>query len=133
MTCLDLSTCDKMADMALEKAQQFGKPASVAIVDAGGHLICFKRSDKGKIGHIDIAISKAWTAVCFQDETENYEQRVQPGQPAFGLQWSNNGQAMFIRGGVPIKVSGEIIGGIGMSGGTGDEDVACCRAGMELL
>ena len=50
-----------------------------------------------------------------------------------GLQWTNNCRPVFIRGGLLIKVNGEIVGGIGVSGGTGDEDVACCEAGLCIL
>ena len=128
-----LSTANEMAEAALKKAEECGKPISVGIVDSGGHLVCFKRSDKGKIGNISIAIDKAWTAVAFKDDTINYEQRVRPEERAFGLQWTNNCRPVFIRGGLLIKVNGEIVGGIGVSGGTGDEDVACCEAGLSVL
>jgi len=128
-----LSTANEMAEAALKKAEEFRKPISVGIVDSGGHLVCFKRSDKGKIGNISIAIDKAWTAVAFKDDTINYEQRVRPEERAFGLQWTNNCRPVFIRGGLLIKVNGEIVGGIGVSGGTGDEDVACCEAGLCIL
>jgi uncharacterized protein GlcG (DUF336 family) len=133
MEMLNLTICDKMANFALEKAEEIGKPISVAIVDSGGHLCCFKRSERGKIANISIAIDKAWTAVSFKDDTINYEERVRPGERAFGLQWTNNSRPVFIRGGLLIKINEEIIGGIGVSGGTGDEDVACCEAGLSVL
>lgn len=129
----NLSTADKMAEAALKKAEECGKPISVGIVDSGGHLVCFKRSDKGKIGNISIAIDKAWTAVAFQADTEVYQQRTRPSEPAFLLSFTNECRPVFIRGGLLIKINGEIVGGIGVSGGTGEEDVACSKTGLSVL
>jgi len=128
-----LFTANEMAEAALKKAEEFGKPISVGIVDSGGHLVCFKRSDKGKIGNISIAIDKAWTAVAFQADTEVYQQRTRPSEPAFPLHLTNECRPVFIRGGLLIKINGQIMGGIGVSGGTGEEDVACSKAGLSAL
>ncbi len=133
MKKFNLTTADQMAEAALKKAKEFGKPISVGIVDSGGYLVCFKRSDKGKIGNISIAVDKAWTAVAFQGDTEIYQQKTQPSEPAFPLHFTNECRPVFIRGGLLIKINGEIMGGIGVSGGSGEEDVACSKAGLSAL
>ncbi len=129
----NLSVANQMADAALKKAEEIKKPISVGIVDSGGHLICFKRSDDGKIGNISIAIDKAWTAVAFKGDTEVYQKRTRYSEPAFPLCFTNGCRPVFIRGGFIIKVNDNIVGGIGVSGGTGEEDVACGKAGLEIL
>lgn len=133
MRKITLSEAMKMIEAAVKYAEKTGKPISCAVVDEAGYLIGFHRQDNGKIGNIDIAIDKAWTAVAFRNDTGFYTSLVQPGAFAYGLQWTNKGRPCFIGGGMIIKDGEETIGGIGVSGGSVEDDIQCCKAGLKAV
>jgi uncharacterized protein GlcG (DUF336 family) len=100
----------------------------IAVVDAGGHLKAFRRMDRAMLGSIDIAIKKALTAVLFQASSEAVWEFCKPGASAPGLQLTNGGLATF-GGGIPLMgVEGEVVGALGVSGGTVSQDVAVAMA-----
>src|ERR1700716_7154 len=106
-------------EAAIEKAKQIGQPMNIAIVDAGTNLMAFARMDGAWLGSIDIAINKAFTAKAFDSSTLELGSNSQPGQQFFGINASNHGRVMIFAGGVPIKVNGQIVGAVGVSGGSG--------------
>lgn len=115
-------------DGAAAKALELGLPVIVAVLDAGAHLKAFRRMDGAVLGSIDIAISKARTAVLFQANSEAVWEYCKPGAPAPGLQLTNGGLATF-GGGIPVRSrDGTVIGALGVSGGTVDEDVEIAKA-----
>jgi len=118
---------------AHKKAQEINCKMDIAIVDAGGNLKCFTRMDGAWLGSIDIAIKKAKTARYFDMPTGEIGKLSQPGQPLYQIEVSNGGLITF-PGGVPIKTSdGTVIGAIGVSGSTVDNDHACAQAGADAL
>jgi uncharacterized protein GlcG (DUF336 family) len=118
---------------AKEKATQLNILENIAIVDAGVNLVAFARMDDAWIGSIDLALRKARTARYFNMETGQLGQWSQPGGPAWQIEHSNGGLITF-PGGVPIKnEKGEIIGAIGASGSTVENDHAVAQAGKDAL
>ncbi len=115
------------------KAKEIGVPMDIAIVDEGGNLLAFERMDGAKITSIDIAINKAFTAAGSRRGTHEYAEIASPGKPAFGIYTSNQGRFMIFGGGLPITVKGEVIGGIGCSSGTAEQDRLVSQAGIEAL
>jgi len=118
---------------AVRKASAIGVPLDIAVVDDAGHLLVFSRMDGAKLSSIDIAISKAWTAACARRATHEYAEIASPGRPAYGIHVSNNGRFMIVGGGLPVFVDGRIIGGIGCSSGTTQQDREVAMAGINAL
>lgn len=118
---------------AARKAASIGVPMDIAVVDDGGHLLVFNRMDGAKLSSIDIAICKAWTAACARRATHEYAEIAGPGKPAFGIHASNHGRFMIVGGGLPINFDGTIVGGIGCSSGTVQQDREVAMAGMQAL
>ena len=114
---------------AVAKAAQIGAKMDVAVVDAGANLKAFARMDGAWLGSIDISIRKARTARYFDMPTGEIGKLSQPGGPLFGIEHSNGGLISF-PGGVPIKgPNGQVIGAIGVSGSTVEDDHAVATAG----
>ncbi len=118
---------------AARRAASIGVPMDIAVVDDGGHLLVFNRMDGAKLSSIDIAISKAWTAACARRATHEYAEIAGPGRPAFGIHVSNSGRFMIVGGGLPIYVDGHIVGGIGCSSGTIQQDREVAASGINAL
>jgi uncharacterized protein GlcG (DUF336 family) len=116
---------------AIEKAKAIKTKMDIAVVDAGSNLKAFARMDRAWQGSIDIAIKKARTARFFDMATGEIGRLSQPGGPLFGIEHSNGGLITF-PGGVPIKTSdGTIIGAVGVSGSTVENDHAVAEAGAK--
>jgi len=120
-------------DAAIAKAVELDQPMCVAVVDAGANLVAFTRMDDAWIGSIKIAQDKAWTAKAFDISTGRLGGESQPKGQFYGIQNSNDGRVMIFGGGVPIIRDGQVIGAIGVSGGTGEQDVACADAGVAVI
>ena len=108
---------------------------NIAVVDAGTNLKAFIRMDGAWLGSIDIAINKAFTAKAFDISTQELGQNSQPGDQFFGIYVSNQNRVMIFAGGVPLKVDGKIVGAVGVSSGSGEQDqaVAGGRSSSVLL
>ena len=118
---------------AKEKATEIGVPMVIAVVDAGGNLVALQRMDQALLVSIDIAINKAYTAVAIKIPTHELAKVAQPGQPLFGIHNADGGRVVIFGGGFPLKLNNEIIGGIGVSGGSVEEDIRCAEAALERL
>ncbi len=130
---LTLQDAKIILEGAERKAQEIGVPMDIAVVDDGGNLLAFYRMDGAKITSIDIAINKAFTAAGARKATHEYAEIAQPGGPAFGIHVSNQGRFMVFGGGLPIFVDGHIVGGIGCSSGTPEQDRIVAEAGIEAF
>jgi uncharacterized protein GlcG (DUF336 family) len=130
---ISLEQAEAAIRAAKEKARQLNTLEIVAIVDAGANLVAFARMDDAWLGSIDLALRKARTARYFNMETGELGKLSQPGHPAWQIEHSNGGLITF-PGGVPIKnKNGEIIGAIGASGSTVEDDHAVAQAGADAL
>jgi uncharacterized protein GlcG (DUF336 family) len=119
---LSLGDARRLLAAAEAKAAQIDVPSNIAVVDAGGNLLAFARMDGAWLGSIDIAINKAFTARAFDMATGDLAAMASPGKPLFGIQNTNHDRIVIFGGGVPIKLGGTVIGAIGSSGGTVDQD-----------
>ena len=115
---------------AVAKAQEIGQPMNIAVVDAGTNLTAFARMDGAWPGSIDIAINKAFTAKAFDLSTQDLSKNSQPGDQFFGIHVSNHTRVMIFAGGIPIKENGQVIGGVGVSGGSGVQDQTVAEAAV---
>lgn len=111
------------------KAAEIGQPMNIAVADAGGNLVAHVRMDDAWIGSIDISIKKAYTARAFDIATKDLATHAQSGDQFFGIHVSNGGRIMIFAGGIPLKRDGKVVGAIGVSGGSGDQDHSVAEAG----
>ena len=114
---------------AEKKSNEIGQPMNVAVVDAGNNLVAFARMEDAWLGSIDIAINKAFTARAFNLPTIDLAGNAQPGQQFYGIHASNGGRIMIFAGGIPLKAGGQVIGAIGVSGGSKEQDQSVAEAG----
>lgn len=125
---LTLSEAKQMLMAGEAKAASMGIPYNIAVVDAGGALIAFTRQDGALIGSIDLAIGKAVTARIFDKCTSDLAKLAQPSAPLFGIEQSNGGRVVIFGGGLPVLVDGNIVGAVGASAGTVEQDIAVAEA-----
>jgi uncharacterized protein GlcG (DUF336 family) len=128
-----LADARRVIAAAEEKAKQIKQPMNIAVADAGGNLVAHVRMDDAWIGSIDISINKAFTARAFDIQTKDLAQFSQSGGQFFGIHVSNHGRVMIFAGGIPLKRDGKVVGAIGVSGGTGDQDQAVAEAGAAVF
>lgn len=114
---------------AEKKAEEIGQPMNIAVADSGGNLVAHVRMDNAWRGSIDISIKKAWTSRAFDIATKDLAQHSQSGNQFFGIHASNDGKVMIFAGGIPLKRGGKVVGAIGVSGGSGDQDHTVAEAG----
>ena len=130
---ITLEDAKRMLSAAEAKATSLEIPYNIAVVDAGGHLVAFLRQDGALIGSIDLAINKAVTARIFDKTTSTLARLAQPGEPLFGIQESNSGKVVIFGGGVPVMFRGNIVGAVGASAGTVEQDIAVAEAAAAAL
>ena len=130
---ITLEQAEKAIQAAKEKSKELNLKMNIAVVDAGANLVAFARMDGAWLGSIDIAIRKARTARFFDMPTGDLGQASQPGGSLYNIEHSNSGLITF-PGGIPIKGSnGEIIGAIGVSGSTVENDHTVAEAGLKAI
>ena len=133
MADITLDAAQKAVQKAIEKSVELNVKMDIAIVDAGANLKAFVRMDNAWLGSIDIAIKKAKTARFFDMDTGAIGSLSQPGGPLYNIEHSNGGLISF-PGGVPLKdADGNVIGAIGVSGRSGENDHAVATAGAEAI
>ena len=130
---LTLADARRIIAAAEKKAQEVGQPMNIAVVDGGGNLVAHVRMDKAWIGSVDISVKKAWTSRAFDIATKDLAEHSQSGGQFFGIHASNNGRVMIFAGGIPLKRGDEVVGAIGVSGGSGQQDHAVAEAGAKAF
>ena len=124
-----LDQAQAIIEAARSKAGDVGVPMCIAVVDAGNNLAAFARMDGAWLGSIDIARSKAYTARAFDMPTRDLAAMAQPGEPLFGIEGANQSLIIF-GGGIPVTADDTVVGAVGVSGGTPDQDHEVCEAGV---
>jgi len=127
---LDLADARRIIGAGERKAIEMGIPYNIAVADAGGGLVAHIRMDGAWLASVDIAINKAWTARAFDMSTEDLSHLTQSGQQGFGLNTTNDSRVVIFGGGIPVKRDGVVIGAVGASGGSVEQDVAVARAAI---
>lgn len=134
---LELTEARAMAAAALRKSAEIGAFETVCIVDDGGYPLVLERMDGARVTGPQIAWNKAFTAAGHRRSTHLFTRApagpALPGNEAFGIQWSFEGKFAAFVGGFPIVVDGEVIGGVGLSGGNGEQDTECGVAALQAL
>jgi uncharacterized protein GlcG (DUF336 family) len=117
---------------ALRRAEEIECPMSVAILDWGRNLLLFGRHETAKLGSIDIAVGKAYTARSLEMSTADFAPLTQPGAPLFGVQTTDSRLVAF-GGGLPLVRNGAVVGAIGVSGGSVEMDIDCAEAAVKAF
>ena len=131
--CIDLAEAERIIAAGAAKAHEIQVPQNIAVVDAFGHLVAFRRMDGAKFLSIDIATAKAVTAAGARKATADILPATQPGQPGFGIQNLNNGRFTTLGGGIPLVSDGEVVGAVGVSSGSVAEDIIVAQAAADAF
>jgi uncharacterized protein GlcG (DUF336 family) len=130
---ITLEDARRIIAAAERKAKELEQPMNIAVADAGGHLVAHVRMDEAWLGSIDISIKKAFTARAFNISTKELAKHSQSGGEFFGIQASNDGRVMTFAGGIPLTQAGKVVGAVGVSGGSGEQDQAVAEAGARAF
>jgi uncharacterized protein GlcG (DUF336 family) len=134
---LELKEARHMVAAAIRKSEDIGVLETVCVVDDGGYPLVLERMDGARVTGPQIAWNKAFTAAGHKRSTHLFNQTPNgpalPGNEAFGIQWSFDGKFAIFVGGFPIVVDDEVVGGIGISGGNGEQDTQCGVAALQAL
>lgn len=132
MTAITLSAASKVVEAATAKAAEIGQPMNIAVVDDGGHLVAFARMDGAIKASIDISTKKARTSILMNAPTAALTPLVQPGAELYGLEQLSGGLVIF-GGGILLTDGDVVIGAIGVSAGSVEQDVSVAEAGAAAL
>lgn len=130
---ITLEDARRIIAAAEKEAESVGQPMNIAVVDEGGNLVSHVRMDGAWIGSIDISINKAYTARAFDLATKDLAENSQSGKQFFGIHATNRGRIVIFAGGVPLKLDGKVVGGVGVSGGMADQDQRVAEAGAKAF
>lgn len=134
---LEAAEARAMVDAAVAKAKEIGVLETVCVADDGGFPIVLERMDGARVTGPQIAWNKAFTAAGHKRSTHLFNSPPNgpalPGNEAFGIQLSFEGKFAVFVGGFPVVVNGEVVGGVGLSGGNGEQDTKCGLAALEAL
>ena len=131
---MTLALADKLADAVLGEAKRIGVRAVVCISDAAGNPKVVKSDDDAYIASYDVAINKAFTVVALKMSTIKLKPLAQPGASLYGIQFTNGGKIVIFGGGDELKnEKGEIVGGLGVSGGSEEQDTALSAWGKKYF
>lgn len=114
---------------AEKRADEIGQPMNIAVVDSGGNLVAHVRQDGAWLGSVNISINKAWTSRAFDISTKDLGDNSQPTQQFYGIHATNGGKVAIFAGGVPLSRDGKVVGAVGVSGGSGEQDQTVAEAG----
>lgn len=130
---IDLALATAMCEAARQAARSADALVSVAVVDGGGHLIAFTRMDGAEIAGPVLAIDKAYTAVAHRIGTHELTDLVAPGAELAGMTSADHGRYIAFAGGLPLWDGDRVVGGVGVSGGTGPQDLGAAQAGATVF
>ena len=130
---VDLNLARRMVAAAVQVAENEQALVSVAVVDGGGHLICFERMDGAEIAGPVLAVDKAYTAVAHRIGTHELSALVGPGGSLLGMHSADQGRFICFAGGLPLWSEGRVVAGVGVSGGTAEQDLAAAEAATKLF
>lgn len=133
MPSIDLAQAQKVLEAAMRKAEEIGVPMSIAIVDEGRELLLFARQNRAVLGSIEVAIGKAYTSRTVDMNTADIGPLTQPGQPLFGLETTHQRPLVSFGGGRPLRKGDAVVGAVGASGGTPEQDDEVAAAGVAAL
>ncbi len=121
----------EMIIAARKAAEDIDVPMVISVVDEGGNMVASQRMDDALLVSVDIALNKAYTAVAVKVSTEILSTVTTPGKELYGLHVTDNGRMVIFGGGIPLLKDGKVVGGIGVSGGSVEQDIICAKAGVK--
>ena len=130
---ISLENAKLLALKVEQKAREMGVNAVVAMADEGGNLKLCECMDNSYLASRDIAINKAYTSVALKMSTKKLSTLAQPGAPLYGIQHTNAGKIVIFGGGDTLEISGKILGGLGVSGGSEEQDTALSAYGKKVF
>jgi uncharacterized protein GlcG (DUF336 family) len=119
--------------LAERKARNLGVLVTIALVDEGGQLLAYGRMDGALPASGELAVSKAYTAAALRMPTQEVGALAQPGRSLYGIQHTHQGRIVLFGGGLPLRLGGGVVGGVGISGGTVEEDIRIAEAVVKAL
>jgi uncharacterized protein GlcG (DUF336 family) len=137
MTQVTLAVAKELLDAAEQRAAEIDVPMCIAVVDDGANLVAFRRMDGGLLGSVSIAQEKAYTAAALEDTTEDLAEAARPDASLHGIQSDDGGRFVIYGGGIPITDGdgddGQVVGAVGASSGTVEEDITVAQAGVDAF
>ncbi|GAA1008465.1 DNA polymerase III subunit delta' [Acrocarpospora pleiomorpha] len=130
---VSLDLARRIAAAAEAEARRLDKAMGVAVVDRGGQIIVASRMDGASPVALQLAIDKAFTAAAFNAPTDAWGEVTKPGAADWGLTSALGGRIVILAGGLPIRVDGQLVGALGVSGAAPSVDLACAQAGLTAL
>lgn len=130
---MNLRTANALIGRVQEKAREMGIPVVAAVSDKAGRPVAVQCMDGAYIGSFDVALNKTYTCAAFKMSTETLGKLAQPGGSLYGIQFTNEGKIVIFGGGEPLYADGVMIGAIGVSGGTAEQDTKLGAYGKNIL
>jgi uncharacterized protein GlcG (DUF336 family) len=133
MSQINLELAKKLIESAEKEANEIEVPMVISIVDEGGNFVACHRMDDALLVSVDIAQNKAWTSVAMKIPTADLAQAAGIGKELYGINTTNGGRVVVFGGGIPLRQNGQIIGAVGVSGGSVEEDIRVAQAAVDAL
>ncbi|WCK52630.1 heme-binding protein [Aneurinibacillus sp. Ricciae_BoGa-3] len=133
MSKITLELAKKMIESAEKEAIQIGVPVVISIVDDGGNFIACHRMDDALLVSVDLAQNKAWTSVAMKMSTSDLAQLAGPEKELYGINTSNNGRVVVFGGGIPLRKDEQIVGAVGVSGGSVEQDIRVAQSAVQVF
>ncbi len=130
---ISLSDAKFLAERVEVKAREMGVNAVVAVADEGGNLMLLECMDNSYLASRDIAVNKAYTVVALKMPTSKLAVLAAPGGPLYGIQHTNGGRIVIFGGGDPLELRGRVVGGLGVSGGSAEQDTELSAYGKKIF
>lgn len=130
---MSLALAKALIEKVEKKAAEIGINVVIAVADEAGRIKAVHSMDDAYIASYDVAVNKAFTSAGFKMSTEVLGQYAQPGGPLYGIQHTNDGKIVVFGGGEPLEVEGKIIGALGVSGGSAEQDIQLAVYGKEII
>jgi uncharacterized protein GlcG (DUF336 family) len=130
---LGLHAAVTMIEAAQEHAAAHGHDVTIAVVDDGGNLIAQHRMDGACLATLELSRNKAFSALAMFEATHSYAPRCRSGEPLFGIHAAFDGRLTILAGGLPVRLDGEFVGGVGVSGAPEEIDLGCGRAALAAI
>lgn len=128
---MTLDKAKKLAEAVMEKAKDIGVTAVVAVADKGGNPVLVQSMDDAYLASWDVALQKSYTVVALKMSTAKLAELAAPGGSLYGIQFTNQGKIVIFGGGEPLEIDGKIVGGLGVSGGSAEQDTALAAYGRD--
>ncbi|MFB5283717.1 heme-binding protein [Peribacillus asahii] len=133
MSQINLELAKKLIESAEKEANEIKVPMVISIVDEGGNFIACHRMDNALLVSIDIAQNKAWTSVAMKMPTADLAQAAGAGKELYGINTTNNGRVVVFGGGIPLWKDGQVIGAVGVSGGSVEQDIQVAQSAVQVF